>query len=267
MKRRFIFFFLLLFITALLPAFSAVWRVSGVSRERLPVLYSYSYPMNFSAYIPKDLKSDEVYPVLYLLHGQSQDEKIWQRIGIIDKMESLIEDGLIKPFIIIFPRENKYLEAIDESDFKAQIIDELMPFVEDHFPVRTDRASTGVGGISRGALWAEILAFHEYDRFGVLGLHSLPGSFVSDYKIYTTLRDNRGSLAPLKIHVDIGFDDPYLAGTERFMEQLDAAGLSSWFYQYAGGHDEAYWEKTLTDNLLWYGTMLWSPDELLEREF
>ncbi|NMA12422.1 MAG: hypothetical protein GX933_04445 [Chloroflexi bacterium] len=267
MKRRFILSFLLLVTTALLSAFSSVQGFSGSVRESLPALYSYSFPMKFSVYIPKEVKNGERYPVLYLLHGQSQDETIWQRIGIIDKMESLISTGMIKPFIIVFPREEKYLEAIDESSFRSQIIDELMPFIEDHFPVRIDRASTGVGGISRGALWAEILAFNEYDKFGVLGLHSLPGSFVSDYMIYTTLRDNRGRLAPLKIHIDIGFEDPYLAGTERFLQQLDVAGLSCWFYQYDGGHDEVYWEKTLTNNLLWYGTVLWAPDEMLEREF
>lgn len=265
-KKRF--FILLVF--GLLITQSAFFRYRNTDfsgNTRIPTLYSYAFPLNFSVYLPKNIESGKLYPVLYLLHGQSQDEKIWQRLGIVEKMEALIDSGLIKPFIIVLPREEKYLEAIDESEYKMLITDELMPFVESHFPVSTNRAATGIGGISRGALWAEILGFNDYERFGVLGLHSLPGSFVSDYKIFTTLRDNRGILSPIKIHVDIGFNDPYLAGTERFIEQLEIAGLSSWFYRYSGGHDEAYWGKTLSDNLLWYGTMLYTPDDLYQREF
>ena len=57
---------------------------------------------NFTVYLPDGYNQNiETYPVIYLLHGNGDDENAWQ-IGY-DVLDSLIKIGIIPPIIAVTP--------------------------------------------------------------------------------------------------------------------------------------------------------------------
>ncbi len=233
------------------PVFAAM-----ANRQSVSVIYTYSEPMNFKVFVPPQLTSGERVPVLYLLHGQGQTETVWLQFGLIEKLNTLIAKGRIDPVIIVMPREENYLEAMDQSDFGDRILSELIPFINKNFPVKTERANTGIGGISRGAVWAEKLAFESYEIFGVLGMHSIPSAWSSEYRRFSLKRDYMGVLPFIKIRIDIGIDDQYRKGAEGLVNQLSNADYPYEFQLNSGTHSSEYWEENLESYLVWYGEKL-----------
>ena len=68
------------------------------ARKILPyksAMIDYSEPIKFSIYLPESDDQTDKYPVLYLLHGQSQDEKIWDQMGIKEIADHLISTGTV----------------------------------------------------------------------------------------------------------------------------------------------------------------------------
>jgi enterochelin esterase-like enzyme len=64
-------------------------------------------PQEFRIYLPPcyDEKTDQHYPVLYLLHGQTFTDDQWIRLGAAQISDTLILSGESIPFIIVFPDE------------------------------------------------------------------------------------------------------------------------------------------------------------------
>ncbi|MDZ4159406.1 MAG: alpha/beta hydrolase-fold protein, partial [Anaerolineaceae bacterium] len=62
-------------------------------------------PLTVSVYLPPcfDSQPQEAYPVLYLLHGQSSDDRLWQRLGALHAADQLILSGETHPFLIVMP--------------------------------------------------------------------------------------------------------------------------------------------------------------------
>ena len=126
-----------------------------------------------------------------------------------------------------------------------------MPFVEENFPVDTAPDNTAVGGISRGAQWAQYFAFENYGRFGSVGVHSPANAFYSLPKIYGIIRDHP-DIPALRVRIDIGNQDNAIRIGSEFSEQL-----LKLFYPHElvigdGGHDLDYWKNYLPDYLKWY---------------
>ena len=212
---------------------------------------AYEHPLPFIVYFPAGIDADDRLPVLYLLHGQSQSEMLWEDMRILPKLNSLLASGDIEPMIVVCPRESRYLEDMSKSLFPGQLMDELLPLIESVFPVDTRRGARAIGGISRGALWAEMLAYRNYDMFGILGLHSLPDPFFSYPTTYRFWQDNI-DLPFMKIRMDIGISDPYVSGAFEFSEQLTTMRFPHIFILDEGNHDITYWEKHLSEYLTWY---------------
>lgn len=235
--------------------------VSGFTNEKQGVIVPYSTPIKFQVYFPPGYQKNVELPVLFLLHGQSQNESIWQQIGLFETIDRLFQDDRIQPLIIVIPREERYMETLQESNYDRLIVDQLLPFVQNTFQVGKKRESTGIGGISRGALWAQKIAFRNYSLFGVMGLHSLPNLVFSDSTIFRILEDNKNHFPDMKIRIDIGTEDGYLDGARAFTRQLSTLGYRYDFVLNTGKHDITYWKSQVENYLLWYSDNLHSNSQ------
>lgn len=219
------------------------------SAEQYTVL-NITTPTEMIIYQPP-LVEGEVYPVLYLFHGQWQHPDIWEDIGVLDTLDSLLDAGEIVPFYVVMPREVAYMQDMYESEFYDLFLETVMPFVEANYPVSTDRDLTAVGGVSRGSLWAQFFAFTQYGRFGNVGVHSPPNAFFSTPKIYRLIQD-----APetpyLRIRIDIGNNDYQVRTGQGLSDQLTELFYPHEFHLGVGGHDVEYWSANIRDYLLWY---------------
>ena len=202
-------------------------------------------------YAPANVEPDTEYPVLYLIHGRWQQPSIWEDIGLSEALEELYSAEEIIPFYIVLPHDDNYLEDMYESGFYDEFINEVMPYVEAHYPVSTDPKRTAVGGISRGAQWAQFLAFGEYGRFGVVGVHSPANPFYSFPKIYGIIRDNP-DVPQIDIRIDIGNADNGMKIGQEFSKQLTDLFYPHEFVLGVGGHDVDYWGANIRTYLKWY---------------
>ena len=210
-------------------------------------------------YRPAGIEEGKKYPVLYLIHGRWQQPSIWDEIGLADTLESLYREEQIIPFFIVLPHDVTYLEDMYESEFHAHFFEEVMPYVEEHYPIDTDPEKTAIGGISRGAQWAQYFAFAEYGRFRHVGVHSPANPFYSLPKIYGIIRDNP-DVPQLRIRIDIGNADNAMRIGAEFSDQLMELFYPHEFVLGSGGHDVEYWKENLPVYLKWYSDGFASAD-------
>ena len=89
------------------------------------------------------------YPVLYLIHGGSDTEETWTRVGRANLIaDNLIAQGKAKNMIIVMPYGN--VRPRPMSDFTNDVINDIIPFIEAHYPVHTDSKHRAIAGFSVG---------------------------------------------------------------------------------------------------------------------
>ena len=209
-------------------------------------------------YLPACYGSEpgELYPVLYLLHGQSFNEDQWERLGVREIADRRISEGLAKPFIIVMPREVLYLEDPNESDFKRILVDELIPWIENEYDVCREFDCRAIGGISRGAAWSVRIGLQECGLFGAIGAHSLPPFRGDITNLQYQLMNCPQDLRP-RIYIDIGNYDRYLEAASQFQSALTAYRATHEWHLNEGTHDELYWRNHVNEYIEWY-TIPWN---------
>ena len=105
------------------------------------------------------------YPVLYLIHGGSDTEETWTKVG----RANLIADNLIAqkkavPMIIVMPYGN--VRPAPMPDFTKDVLNDIIPFVESNYPVLTDSKSRAVAGFSVGGGQTLNIGLPNTDKFG-----------------------------------------------------------------------------------------------------
>lgn len=145
------------------------------------------------------------YPVLYLLHGYTDQEDEWMGTGraqfIID---NLIADDKAEPMIIVMPNgyvpphkgdnavkgdpsENwKYWFSQVTPRFDAHIVNEVIPFIDSSYRTKKDSHNRAVAGLSMGGGQTLYLGLKHPDLFGWVCAFSsavyndVHGQFLSD---------------------------------------------------------------------------------------
>ena len=107
----------------------------------------------------KDVKTK--YPVLYLLHGTTDTEETWTKVGRANIiLDNLIAQGKAKPMVIVMPYGRAYPVISKSSgslrnwdnlqEFKKDFLNNLLPFVEQNYNVKSDNDSRAIAGFSGG---------------------------------------------------------------------------------------------------------------------
>lgn len=104
------------------------------------------------------------YPVLYLMHGVGGNVDEWgmttESSHIKKFMDEQIKAGNVEPFIVVCPngRSNFDFENTDFSNmqgfyyFGKELRNDLIPYMEKNFNVRTDRDGRAMAGLSMGGM-------------------------------------------------------------------------------------------------------------------
>lgn len=102
-------------------------------------------------YTPPGYKADgkTKYPVLYLIHGGSDTEETWTKVGRANFIaDNLIARGKAKPMIIVMPYGN--VRPSPMQDFTQDVLKDIIPFVEANYAVLTDSRHRAIAGFSVG---------------------------------------------------------------------------------------------------------------------
>ncbi|MFO7446580.1 MAG: alpha/beta hydrolase-fold protein [Ignavibacteriaceae bacterium] len=107
------------------------------------------------------------YPVLYLIHGGSDTEETWTKVGRANFIaDNLIAQGKAEPMIIVMPYASVWPKPWE--DFTKDVINDVIPFIESNYPVLTDREYRAVAGFSVGGGQTLNIGFTNIDKFAYI---------------------------------------------------------------------------------------------------
>jgi enterochelin esterase family protein len=221
--------------------------VVGDDRE----LYVYTPP----AY---DARARTRYPVLYLLHGFSDDASAWTAVGRAHViLDNLIAQGKAKPMLVVMPLgygapevlEPGFAALLDPAlrrrntrKFRDALLEEVVPAVEKAYRVSTDRDSRAIAGLSMGGGQA-LFAGLETDRFGWIGAFS--SAVFEDFPDEFPAVDARVNARLRLLWIACGRDDRLAGANRAFREWLRSKEVRHVPIETAGGHTWMVWRRNL----------------------
>ncbi|WFE26679.1 alpha/beta hydrolase family protein [Solwaraspora sp. WMMD791] len=215
---------------------------------------------------------DSAAPVLYLLHGLTDDATAWTRYSSIERYAS--ERGLA----VVMPQVHRsmYADEAHGAPFWTFLSTELPTVVEAFFRVSQRREDTFVAGLSMGGYGALRWALRRPERFaaaaslsGVLDVggrqHGPPVSATdplmhrvfggrevtgSDDDLFAVL--DRADPATLpKLWVGCGTEDELFPDNVRFRDACADRGVGVTIDFGPGDHLWSYWDAKIRDVIAW----------------
>ena len=270
MKNKFYLYCILCFL----------FNVAGYSQST--IFESLSFESNklgrkvsYSIYLPSDYStSKRNYPVLYLLHGYTDNETNWIQMG---QMKTIADRAIANeeavPMIIVMPDawDTWYINQYDgKVPYEDMFFEELIPYMEKTYRIRSDKESRAIAGLSMGGGGATNYGQRHSDMFcavyAMSALMSIPeqGAVPADdpnSKIAILTRsvienscvkyvmeadeDRKADLRSVAWFVDCGDDDFLLDRNIEFYQAMRNAGVPCQFRVRDGGHDWEYWHSAL----------------------
>ncbi len=219
-------------------------------------------------------ESGETYPVLYLLHGMSDDHTIWQRRTSIERYATEYGIAVVMPEGHI----SWYSDMYHGHRYLTYLTEELPAILHDFFPrISTKREDTFIAGNSMGGHGAVKLALTRPDIFsaaislsGALdmreGLHNL-AELESEFwtNIFGPADKFVGSAADLvtlsckvasadvkpRIYMWCGLSDFLYKQNITMRDTLRANGYDLTYEESEGNHNWGCWDVHIQDALEW----------------
>ncbi|MGE0019436.1 MAG: alpha/beta hydrolase [Draconibacterium sp.] len=278
MNRLLAFLFLLVFAV---PVFSQTGKVLESLKFESKLV---GYPVEYSVYLPADYESsNRSYPVLYLLHGYSDDETGWIQFGEANSVaDKAIASGDATSCIIVMPdgKVTWYANSFDGKDpWEDMFIKEFIPFIEKQYRIRPQKQFRAIAGLSMGGNGALLLSLRHSELFSSCVAMSAgtftdeeveknsqfdhyfgsiygpkPASGVSEYwKAYSPLHllnsVEKDKIKSVRFYIDCGDDDFLYKGNSALHVKMRDLGIPHEYRVRNGGHEWSYWRTGLYDGL------------------
>jgi len=227
-----------------------------IFKEEVPSQYV-DAPRLVKVYAPPGYNELLSYPVVYCQDGN--DFFTMGRIATIAN-QLILEEG-IEPFMIVgvsverSKRTSEYAANGSRTEaYKRFFTDELLPYIEERYPIRRDPSSRVLAGDSLGGTVSLHLALDRPDLFPKV--LSLSGAFFQPTLDDLTMKE---SLNWLDIWMVVGLDETAVethSGTYDFIywnreakQILEQKGAAVSYREKPGDHVWGLWQKELPDGL------------------
>ena len=219
---------------------------------------------NFIVYTPPgyDPTARKRYPVLYLLHGYSDDATAWPSVGRANViLDNLIARGQAKPMIVVMPLGYGTMAIVSggwsrlsHSDlwqqnvekFTKTLLDEVMPQVEKSYRVSNDRKEHAIAGLSMGGAESLTTGLNHLDRFAWVGSFSAGGLNTNYASAFPGL-DSKANVQLRMLWIACGKDDGLLGSNQKFCDWLTAGNIRYTWVESSGAHSFLVWRRYLTE--------------------
>lgn len=195
-------------------------------------------------------KSKKKYPVLYLIHGGSDTEETWTKVGRANFIaDNLIAQGKAKELIIVMPYGN--VRPAPMADFTKDVVNDIIPFIDQNYNTITTAEGRAVAGFSVGG--GQTL------NIGLTHTHVF--SYICSYAPYTAtdeFRKNFTDWSPdaksinsnLKLFtISVGTDDFLYESVKNNIAMFEQKGIKVKPYIVDGGHTWMNCKKFLSTTL------------------
>lgn len=214
------------------------------------------------------------YPVLYLLHGLSDDHTTWLRRTSIERYADALGLAVVMPAV----HRSFYADMAHGNRYWTFVSQELPTLARGFFPLSQRREETFAAGLSMGGYGAFKLALSFPERFAAAA--SLSGALdqagamqqvepawrAEMETVYGDLSQVAGSANDVmhlarqlarsagprpRLYQCCGTEDFLYDQNLRFRDQARALGLDLTYEEGPGGHDWGYWDRMIQRVLAW----------------
>ena len=201
------------------------------------------------------------YPVLYLLHGFSDDAQAWPMVGKADIiLDNLISEGKAKPMIVVMPfgygnpavieggfgilEKDIRLRDDNLAKFTQGLLSEIIPQVETNYRVDGDQKSRAIAGLSMGGSESLLTGLNHLDKFAWVASFSagaLPESYDQYFSGLTSSANGKLKL----LWIACGTADFLIANNRKFRDWLTTKGVNHVDVETPGAHTWMVWRRNL----------------------
>jgi enterochelin esterase family protein len=217
---------------------------------------------DFYVYTPPgyDPRGKVTYPVLYLLHGFSDDASGWTAVGRANIiLDNLIAEGKAKPMLVVMPLgygapeilkggfgafRNTELRDRNFAKFSEALLSEVLPRVESAYLVKKDRESRAIAGLSMGGSESLLTGLNHVDKFAWVGAFSsggLPEEFDKDFPGLDAKANQQLKL----VWIACGVDDRLIELNRNLRTWLAGKGIHKVDIETPGMHTWMVWRRNL----------------------
>lgn len=197
---------------------------------------------------PADKKK---YPVLYLIHGGSDTEETWTKVGNAHLIaDNLIAQGKAEPMIIVMPYGNVRPAAM--RDFTNDVLNDIIPFTESQYPVLGQREFRAIAGFSVGGGQTLNIGLSHPELFGSVCAFA-PYTATEEFRSIFTENwlSGKGSFPkqPELFTISVGTSDFLYESVKQNIAYYKAKGMDVKSFICEGGHTWMNCRKYLSRTL------------------
>ena len=219
---------------------------------------------DFYVYTPPgyDPRGKQTYPVLYLLHGFSDDASAWTAVGRANViLDNLIAQGKAKPMLVVMPLgygapevlsrgfgafRDRALTDRNFDRFREAFLTEVIPRVEDEYLVIKDRNSRAIAGLSMGGSESLLTGLKTLDKFGWIGAFS-SGGITEDFDKEFPALDAKSAEQLRLLWIACGTDDRLIDINRKIRAWLATKNIKHADIETPGAHTWMVWRRNLTE--------------------
>jgi len=244
------------------------WEVNDVPRGEIHHHFYKSAvaadERDFYVYTPPsyDATAKKTYPVLYLLHGFSDDASGWTAVGRANViLDNLIAQGKAQPMIVVMPLGYGTMEFVRRgwgvwnrnelrdrnfAKFREALLTEVMAKVESEYRIAKDRNSRAIAGLSMGGSESLLTGLNNLDRFAWIGAFS-SGGIPDEYEKDFPYLDAKANSQIRLLWIACGTEDHLIVVNRKLREWLTSKGVQHADIETPGEHTWMVWRRNLTE--------------------
>ncbi len=247
---------------------SLAWEINDVPHGEIHRHFYHSKVAEderaFYVYTPPgyDPAARKQYPVLYLLHGYSDDSSAWWSVGMANViLDNLIARHRAMPMLIVMPLgygtmevvkggwgglRNRDLWQTNMDKFRDTLLQEVVPQVEKGYRVSARRENRAIAGLSMGGSESLLVGLNAPDRFAWIGAFSSGGLSTNLVATFPKL-DQTANRELRLLWIGCGEQDGLLGANRNLSGWLHSKGILHTWVQSSGGHSFRVWRRYLSE--------------------
>jgi enterochelin esterase-like enzyme len=233
----------------------------------------------YAVYLPAGYEtSQRSYPVLYLLHGASDNQTGWVQFGEVQRIaDKAIQEGTATAMVIVMPDADTgkmgYFNSISgDWNYEDFFFQEFLPSIEKTYRIKTEKRYRAIAGLSMGGGGSFMYALHHPELFssacplsayiGPLSMEEAKGRIsksdpkITDEAVIKAYFERHNALElinripdnqkkAVRWYIDCGDDDFLYEGNSLIHIAMRKKDIPHEFRIRDGAHNWTYWRDAL----------------------